>query len=43
MTYIHPNNRVYALDRAMAAAIAQSEGYKPDMALIHSQVVRSTQ
>ncbi|WP_329755247.1 hypothetical protein [Stenotrophomonas maltophilia] len=26
MTYIHPNDRVNALERALAAAVAQSEG-----------------
>ncbi len=28
MTYIHPNDRVYALERALAAAVAQGEDRK---------------
>ncbi|WP_275575133.1 hypothetical protein [Stenotrophomonas maltophilia] len=39
MSYIHPNDRVYAMERALAAAVAQSEGCKSDMALIDSQAV----
>ncbi|HFF6157914.1 TPA: hypothetical protein ACOEBF_000824 [Stenotrophomonas maltophilia] len=39
MTYIHPNDRVYTLKRALAAAIVRSEGCKSDMALIESQAV----
>lgn len=37
MTYIYPNVRVYALERALAAAIARSEDRKADTALIDSQ------
>ncbi|HID7838903.1 hypothetical protein [Stenotrophomonas maltophilia] len=39
MTYIHPNDRVYALVRALTAATAQGEGYKSDMTLNDSQAV----
>lgn len=39
MTYIHPNDRVYTVKRALAAAVAQTEGCKSDMALIDSQAV----
>lgn len=39
MTYIHPNDRAHALEHALAAAAARSEGCKSDMALIDSQVV----
>ena len=28
MTYIHPNDRVYALERAVAVAVAQGEDRK---------------
>ncbi|RIA19234.1 hypothetical protein DFO63_4358 [Stenotrophomonas sp. AG209] len=39
MTYIHSNDRVYTVKRALAAAVAQSERCKSDMALIYSQAV----
>ncbi|WP_329922457.1 hypothetical protein [Stenotrophomonas geniculata] len=39
MTYIHPNERVYVLEHALAAAVARSKGCKSVMALIDSQAV----
>lgn len=41
MTYIHPNDRVPAPERVLAAAVAQSEGCKSDMDLIDSHAVQS--
>lgn len=39
MTNIHPNDRLYTLERALPAGTAQGEGYKSDIDLIDSQAV----